>query len=108
MYPHQCGSVPQRRFSYTRSKASSWRISRRGFWPWSRPPKKRRKRDRLAVPIQIARSRIERRLRALEAVLIDDASHAVPHTRRWLLYWTEVIGKLMTGELDRTTLPGLI
>ena len=60
------------------------------------------------MPIQIARSRLERRLRALETVLTDDASHAVPHTRRWLLYWTEVIGKLMNGELDRKTLPGLI
>ena len=40
--------------------------------------------------------------------LIEDASQAVPHTRRWLLYWTEVIGKLMNGELDRKTLPGLI
>ena len=48
------------------------------------------------------------RLQALEAVLIEDASHAVPHTRRWLLYWTDVIGKLMSGELDRSTLPGLI
>ena len=60
------------------------------------------------MPIQIARSRLERRLRALETVLTDDASQAVPHTRRWLLYWSEVIGKLMSGELDRATLPGLI
>jgi hypothetical protein len=57
---------------------------------------------------RVSRSRIERRLQTLEAVLTDDVSQAVPHTRRWLLYWTEVIGKLMNGELDRSTLPGLI
>jgi hypothetical protein len=59
------------------------------------------------VPIQVARSKIERRLQKLEAVLTD-ASRAVPHTRRWLLYWTEIIAKYMIGELTRETLPGLI
>jgi hypothetical protein len=59
------------------------------------------------VPVQVARSRIERRLQKLEAVLTD-ASQAVPHTRRWLLYWTEIIAKYITGELTRETLPGLI
>lgn len=42
----------------------------------------------------------------MEAVLIQDASHAVPHTRRWLLYWTEVIRKLMNGEIKLP--PGFI
>jgi hypothetical protein len=59
------------------------------------------------VPIQVARSKIERRLQKLEAVLTDSSS-AVPHTRRWLLYWTEIIAKYMIGELTRETLPGLI
>ena len=44
---------------------------------------------------------IEGRLAALE----QDASKLVPHTRKWLLYWTEQIGKYMTGELNRQTLP---
>jgi hypothetical protein len=59
------------------------------------------------VPNQIARSKIERRLQKIEAVLTD-TSQAVPHTRRWLLYWTEIIAKYITGELTRETLPGLI
>ena len=49
------------------------------------------------MPNQVARSRIERRLQKLEALLTDD-SRAVPHTHKWLLYWTEQIGKYMSGE----------
>ena len=44
-----------------------------------------------------AKSKLERRLQKLEAELTDD-SRAVPHTRKWLLYWTERMGKYMTGE----------
>jgi hypothetical protein len=47
---------------------------------------------------QVSRSKVERRLQKLEAVLTDD-SRAVPHTHRWLLYWTEQIGKYMAGEI---------
>jgi hypothetical protein len=57
------------------------------------------------MPNQVARSKIERRLQKLEAALTD-VSFAVPHTRRWLLYWTEIIAKYMIGELTRETLPG--
>jgi hypothetical protein len=59
------------------------------------------------VPNQVARSRIEKRLQKLETVLTD-ASLAVPRSRKWLLHWTEIMGKYMTGELTRDTLPGLI
>jgi hypothetical protein len=59
------------------------------------------------LPIQVVRSRIERRLQKLEAVLTD-ASRAVPHSRKWLLFWTEQMGKYMIGELNRETLAGLI
>jgi hypothetical protein len=59
------------------------------------------------MPNQVARSKIERRLQKLEAALTD-VSFAVPHTRRWLLYWTEIIAKYIIGELTRETLPGLI
>ena len=45
----------------------------------------------------LSRSNLERRLQKLEAVLTDD-SCAVPHTHKWLLYWTEQIGKYVTGE----------
>jgi len=51
------------------------------------------------VPIQVARSKRERWLQKLEAVLAD-ASRAVPHTRRCLL-WTEIIAKYMIGEPTR-------
>jgi hypothetical protein len=57
---------------------------------------------------RVSKSRMERRLQTLESVLIRDVSHAVPHSQRWLLYWADVIGKLMSGELTRETLPGLI
>jgi len=46
---------------------------------------------------QVTRSKVERRLQKLEALLTDD-SRAVPHTHKWLLYWTEQIGKYMSGE----------
>jgi len=46
----------------------------------------------------LSRSNLERRLQKLEAVLTDD-SCAVPHTYKWLLYWTEQIGKYMAGEI---------
>ena len=51
------------------------------------------------VVLQVTRSRVERRLQKLEAELTDD-SRAVPHTYRWLLYWTEQIGKYMSGERE--------
>ena len=59
------------------------------------------------MPAQVARSKIEKRLQKLEASLTDN-SKLVPYTRKWLLYWTEQMGKYMTGELTRETLPGLI
>jgi hypothetical protein len=46
---------------------------------------------------QPTKSKVERRLQKLEAALTDD-SRAVPHTHKWLLYWTEQIGKYMSGE----------
>jgi hypothetical protein len=46
-----------------------------------------------------AKSNLQRRLQKLEAQLTDH-SQLVPHTRRWLLYWTEQLGKLFTGEID--------
>ena len=46
---------------------------------------------------QVIRSRVERRLQRLEAVLTDD-SRVVPHTHKWLLYWTQQIGKYMSEE----------
>jgi hypothetical protein len=49
------------------------------------------------VPIQIARSKIEKRLQKLEASLTD-ASKLVPYTRRWLLYWTEIIARYINPE----------
>ncbi len=55
--------------------------------------------------VQVTRSKIGRRLQKLEGVLTDN-SRAVPHTRKWLLYWTEQTGKFMNGELK--TIPGLI
>jgi hypothetical protein len=51
------------------------------------------------VPIQVSRSRVERRLQKLEAQLTD-GSQLVPHTKRWLIYWTERLGKYMTRELE--------
>ncbi len=59
------------------------------------------------MPNQVAGSKIERRLQKLEASLTDN-SKLVPYTRKWLLYWTGQMGKYMTGELTRETLPGLI
>jgi hypothetical protein len=47
---------------------------------------------------QVSKSNLERRLQKLEAELTD-ASRAVPHTYKWLLYWTEQIGKYMAGEI---------
>ena len=47
--------------------------------------------------MQGARSKLGRRLLKLEAELTD-VSRLVPHTRKWLLYWTERMGKYMTGE----------
>ena len=46
-----------------------------------------------------AKSNLQRRLRKLEAQLTDQ-SQLVPHTKRWLLYWTERLGRLFTGEID--------
>ena len=46
---------------------------------------------------QLTKSKLERRLQKLETELTD-ASGMVPHTRKWLLYWTERIGKYLTGE----------
>jgi hypothetical protein len=51
------------------------------------------------VPIQVSRSRVERRLQKLEAQLTD-GSQLVPHTKRWLIYWTERLGKYMTREIE--------
>jgi hypothetical protein len=49
------------------------------------------------VAARAARSNLERRLQKLEARLTDD-SQLVPHTKKWLLYWTERLGKYMNGE----------
>ena len=46
-----------------------------------------------------AKSNLQRRLRKLEAQLTDQ-SQLVPHTQKWLLYWTEQLGKLFTGEIQ--------
>jgi hypothetical protein len=35
---------------------------------------------------------------------LTDDSRAAPHTSTWLLYWTEHMGKYMSGEL--TAIPG--
>ncbi len=59
------------------------------------------------MPNQVARSKIEKRLKKLEASLTDNSKLA-PYTRKWPLYWTEQMGNYMTGELTRETLPGLI
>jgi hypothetical protein len=52
-----------------------------------------------AMAIRASRSRVERRLQKLEAQLTD-GSQMVPHTKRWLLYWTERLGKYMTREIE--------
>ncbi|HEV2202405.1 MAG TPA: hypothetical protein VGR73_21515 [Bryobacteraceae bacterium] len=45
----------------------------------------------------MTRSKVERRLQKLEAVLTDD-SRAMPHTHKWLIYWTQRIRKYMSAE----------
>ena len=42
-------------------------------------------------------SRLERRLRKLEARLTD-CSGLIPHTQEWLDYWTTRMDKLIDGE----------
>ncbi|HEV2199999.1 MAG TPA: hypothetical protein VGR73_09260 [Bryobacteraceae bacterium] len=51
---------------------------------------------------QVTKSKVERRLQKLEAVLTDD-SQAVPHTHKWLIYWTHQIGKYMSEERKPVT-----
>ena len=31
---------------------------------------------------------------------MTDESHLVPHTKEWVLYWTEQLGKYMSGEIE--------
>jgi DNA replication protein DnaC len=40
---------------------------------------------------------LQRRLRKLEVLIIDDAG-LVPHSPKWLAYWTEQVDKLFAGE----------
>ena len=46
-------------------------------------------------------SNLQRRLKKLEARLTDDAG-LVPHSPRWLAYWTERIDRLLNGEEEGT------
>ena len=46
-------------------------------------------------------SNLQRRLKKLEALLTDDAG-LVPHSPRWLAYWTERIDRLLNGEEEGT------
>ena len=48
----------------------------------------------------LVRSNIGRRLQKLESRLTDQ-SQLVPHTKKWLLYWTERLGKYLTREVER-------
>jgi hypothetical protein len=52
------------------------------------------------VKPRVGRSRIEKRLQTLEGQLTDQ-SRLVPHTKAWLLYWTERLGKYLTREVER-------
>ncbi len=45
------------------------------------------------------KSNLQRRMQKLEAQLTDQ-SQLVPHTKQWLLYWTERLGKLFTAEIE--------
>lgn len=42
-------------------------------------------------------SRLQSRLRKLEAVMTDDRG-LIPHSPRWLAYWTSQLEKLVAGE----------
>jgi hypothetical protein len=50
-------------------------------------------------------SKLQSRLRKLEAVMTDDRG-LIPHSPRWLAYWTERIGRIFAGEEPST--PGCI
>ena len=50
-------------------------------------------------------SRLQSRLRKLEAVMTDDRG-LIPHSPRWLSYWTERIDRIVEGEEPST--PGCI
>jgi hypothetical protein len=45
------------------------------------------------------KSNLQRRMQKLEAQLTDQ-SQLVPHTKRWLLYWTERLGKYLAREVE--------
>ena len=45
----------------------------------------------------MSRSRIEKRLQKLEAVLTD-ASRAAPHSQKWLEYWDRQFHRYLTGQ----------
>jgi hypothetical protein len=49
-------------------------------------------------------SRLERRLRKLEAQMTD-RSGLVPHSQQWLDYWTARLDNLMNGEPGDEKLP---
>jgi len=49
------------------------------------------------TPRVLSRSRIERRLQTLEAVLTD-ASRLVPHSQKWIEYWDRQFYLYMTGQ----------
>ncbi len=42
-------------------------------------------------------TRLQGRLRKLEASLVDDRG-LIPHTPRWLEYWTTQLARLVDGE----------
>lgn len=46
---------------------------------------------------QLGRSRIEKRLQKLEAVLTD-ASRLVPHSQKWIEYWDRQFYLYITGQ----------
>ena len=50
-------------------------------------------------------SRLQSRLRKLEAVMTDDRG-LIPHSPRWLAYWTERINRIVAGAEPST--PGCI
>jgi hypothetical protein len=49
------------------------------------------------VKSRVSRSRVERRLQKLEAVLTDD-SRFVPNSKEWIVYWDRQFYLYMTGQ----------
>jgi hypothetical protein len=49
------------------------------------------------MPIQLSRSRIEKRLQKLEAGLTD-TSRLAPHSQRWIEYWDRQFYLFMSGQ----------